>query len=101
LTITLIILAAVGWTLGLWAAYGLWRWERQLTGARMAVAYKGKRVQMQPTLYEMLQWALRLDRDKLNNGQVFYRNGNVTLAILKPAPKTHGQAETKQIKVQA
>lgn len=75
----------------------LWRWERLLRAARISIAYKGK-VKNSATLFDWLQWANRIDKDKTANGQVVYRSGATTVAIIKPAPKGHGKTTHRQVK---
>lgn len=89
----------LGWLAAGWLGWGLWRWERQLKGARIAVAYK-RRVQLQAPLHEWMRWALALKRDERSTGRVVYRNGGVTVAILKPL-RGHGKTKTHTIKEKA
>lgn len=87
---------ATGFLFGLLFGWRLYRWEKQLRGAKLAIAFKG-RVKMSPTIHDLLKWALVLDRDKRNTGQAFFRMGGTTVAILKPTPK-HGKATVKTVK---
>lgn len=61
----------------------LHKWARQCQNARIAVAHK-RRVQLNAPLTEWLQWANALNRDESSTGRVIYRNGHVTVAILRP-----------------
>lgn len=96
MTVALGAVALLGWGLALVVLRRLYRWEKQLRGARVAIAYNS-RVQMQPTLFEMLGWALKLDGDKRNNGQVFYTRQKLKIAILKPRVG-HGKTRTRKVK---
>jgi hypothetical protein len=94
-TIALAIAAALGWAFAGWALHRLWRWERQLKGARIAIAHN-QRVQMQPTLLDLLRWALVLDKDKRNTGQRFYLRNKISVSILKPRDG-HGKTRTRVV----
>lgn len=100
ITIVLDLLGIIGIVGGVICARQLRRWERQLQGARVVIAYKGKN-KMTPRLLDFLRWANQLDSDKALNGQVIYKLGGTTLAIIKPAPKDHGKAQTRTIKEKA
>lgn len=91
------ILFCIGWIGFMLFARQLYRWERQLKRARVAVSFKGKR-QMTPRLIDLLVWATRLEGDKKVNGQVIYKQGGTTIALLKPLPKEHGKTTTKTIR---
>lgn len=56
------------------------RWARDCQQATVAIAYKRK-VVMSPTLVELVLWSRKVP-DK-QNGQVFYKAPNVTVAIIK------------------
>lgn len=73
------------------------KWERQLRGARIAVAYKGK-VKINAPLSDWLLWAQSLDADKTVTGRTVYKLGMTTVAILKPRSPEHGKATTKTVK---
>lgn len=97
LTIVLSVLAIVGFAFGSACGYQLWRWERQLRGARISVTYKGK-TKMTPRLLDWLLWANKLEGDKRVNGQVIYQMGGTTIALRKPLPRSHGKTKTRTIK---
>lgn len=82
LTIVSLVLGVVGVVFGLNAYYHLWRWARQCQHARIAIAFKRK-VQLQAPLVEWLLWSRQLKAKE--NGRVVYRNGGVTVAIVKAA----------------
>lgn len=86
----------VGIAFGVVCGYRLWRWERQLAGARIAIAYKQK-VRMQAPLFEWLQWANLLGKDEQSTGRVVYRMGATSVAILKPRPN-HGKTKTRTVR---
>lgn len=71
-------------------------WERQLAGARIAVAYKQK-VRLQAPLVEWLTWANMLAKDEQSTGRVVYRQASTTVAILKPRPR-HGRSKSRTVK---
>lgn len=76
---------AAGILFGL-VCYGeLRRWARQCQRARIAIAHK-RRVQLEAPLVEWLEWSNALGRDESARGRIIYRNGPVSVAILKPAP---------------
>lgn len=84
------VLDAISLTIGvIGLAFGgrcyleLYRWARQCQRARIAVAFKRK-VQLQAPLVEWLSWSNQLSADESSSGRVVYRNGGVTVAILKP-----------------
>lgn len=72
----------LGWAYCVKLYRELHKWARQCQRARIAVAYK-RRVQLQAPLVEWLQWCNALDKDEQSSGRVVYRNGGVTVAILK------------------
>jgi len=85
------IVSAVFGVSGIFAAclfyYHLWKWARDCQQATVAIAYKRK-VVMSPTLVELLLWSRKVPDGQ--NGQVFYRAANVTVAIVKrPRRKWH------------
>lgn len=99
LVIALIIIFALGviaFVLGL----RLYYWEKQLQGARIVIAYKG-RTKMNPRLIDWLLWSKQLDSDHRVNGQVVYRNGGTTIAIVKVPLRTHGKTTTTTVKEKA
>ena len=61
----------------------LYRWAKQCQRAEIAIAYN-KRVQLRAPLVEWLGWANSLMGDDASRGRVVYRNGKVTIAILRP-----------------
>lgn len=86
------VLAIIAFAFGVVAiAFGiscyvqLYKWARECQGARIAIAYKGK-VQMNAPLVEWMLWT-RMLKGKEENGRVVYRNGQVTVAILKRPPR--------------
>lgn len=91
------IFAAVGWCAAIMFGVKLYRWERLLQLSRVAVSFKGKRA-MTPRLIDWLVWAQRLQSDKKVNGQVIYKQGGTTIALMQPPPKEHGKTETTTIK---
>lgn len=64
----------------------LWRWARHCQRAKVAIAYN-RRVQITAPLTEILAWANQLDDDERSKGRVFYRNGKVAVAVLRPDVK--------------
>jgi hypothetical protein len=95
-TLIIVILAAAG----AYAWWTLYRWERLLRGARIAISYN-TRPQMQPTLLDLLNWAKLLDKEKdvdvknrLVNGKTFYRNGKMSVSIVRPRAGKHGAVES-------
>lgn len=90
----------VGWIAALVAWRQLYRWERQLTGARVLVSYKG-RTKMSPRLIDWLKWANTLQGDTRLNGQVIYKMGSTTISILKPLSRGHGKTATKTVAPEA
>ena len=60
--------------------YHLWKWARDCQQATVAVAYRRK-VVMSPTLVELLLWSRKVPEQQ--NGQVFYRAKDVTIAIIR------------------
>jgi len=68
--------------------YHLWQWARDCQSAVVAVAYKRK-VVMSPTLVELLLWSRQVPEEQ--NGQVFYKAPNVTIAIVKRNKRTWQQ----------
>lgn len=79
-----IILAAVaGFSLVLaaWFYWELRKWANICKHGRIAIAYKRK-VQMQAPLTEWYLWTRKLAKGE--TGRVVYRNGGVTVAIVKP-----------------
>lgn len=101
-TISVIIGAAglAGIAFGVFCGVRLARWERQLAGARIAVAYKQK-IRLQAPLIEWLKWCEMLDRDQQSTGRVVYRQANTSVAILKPSAArtgTRASTETRTIK---
>lgn len=93
LFITVTLIAAVGFTLGLLCALQLYKWERLLRAARIVIYFKG-RSQMSPRLIDVLIWAQKLQGDARVNGQVIYKGGQVTVALKKPDPRGHGKTTT-------
>lgn len=85
-----------GLTFGILCGLKLRKWERQLTGARVAIAFKGK-TQMSAPLIDWLGWANLLHKDKDSAGRAIYKMGGTTVAIVKPQPK-HGRTKTRTIK---
>jgi hypothetical protein len=71
---------AAGVAAAVWFYYHLWKWARDCQQATVAVAFKRK-VVMSPTLVELLLWSRKVPDQQ--NGQVFYRAKDVTIAIVK------------------
>lgn len=88
LDIISITLGLIGLSFGLLCALRLYRWERQLRGGRIAIAYKGK-VKLNAPLIDWFNWINSLDRDRNATGHTIYKLGSTTVAILKrlPPPK--------------
>jgi len=84
LDIICLILGAAGLAFGLRCYVELYKWARQCQGARIAIARKGK-VRLQAPLLEWLLWTNKLNDDEASSGRVIYRDGNTSVAILKPA----------------
>jgi hypothetical protein len=78
-----LIVALLGVMFGVRCYIELWRWARQCQNAKIAVAHKG-RVQLVAPLAEWLTWANQLATDETSKGRVVYRNGHVSVAILRP-----------------
>lgn len=57
------------------------KWSNICKNGRIAIAYKRK-VQLQAPLTEWYLWTRKLDAKE--NGRVVYRNGGVTVAIVRP-----------------
>lgn len=99
-SIALAVLGVIGAIGGFLCARQLRRWERQLAGARVQVSFKGKAL-MTPRLLDWLTWCLSIEKDERVNGQVIYKQGGTTIALLKPRPKEHGKTKTRTIKEKA
>ena len=97
LFIAVVLVLAVPCAVGGICAHKLYQWEHLLQQSRVAVSFKGKR-QMTPRLIDWLVWAQRLEGDKNVNGQVIYKQGGTTIALMKPAPKDHGKTVTTTVK---
>lgn len=91
------VLGLIGLLFGCFCAHKLYQWERFLKGARLAIAYKGK-TKMQPTLLELMRWAITVSKDPNATGRAFYKMSSTTVAILQPRPKSHGATVTTQVK---
>lgn len=89
LDIIVLVAGALGVAFGVRCYVELYRWARQCQGARIAIAMN-RRVQLQAPLVEWLNWTNALEGDERSTGRVVYRNGKVTVAILKPADPDHG-----------
>lgn len=94
--VTLSVVGVFGLSFGIFCGRRLAHWEKQLRGARIGIAYKG-RVKMDPTLYEVLQWALAVERDETRTGKMFYSADKVSVSVLEPRHKSHGQAKTHTV----
>jgi hypothetical protein len=98
--VSIILAFVAGFSLVLagWFYYHLWRWAKDCETATVAIAYKRK-VVMSPTLVELLLWSRKVPKGQ--NGQVFYKGPNVTVAIVKPVHTSRerrhrlGQAQSK------
>lgn len=62
--------------------YELWKWARQMQGARIAIAYKNK-VKLQAPLVEWMKWCNQLDDDKDSDGRVVLRMSHMSVVITK------------------
>lgn len=80
LDVTSLAIGGCGIVAACWFYYHLWKWARDCQQATIAIAYKRK-VVMSPTLVELLLWSRKVPEKQ--NGQVFYRAANVTIAIVK------------------
>jgi hypothetical protein len=76
--------AVLGLLFGLRCYLELRRWARICQRVRIAIAHK-QRVQLDAPLTEWIAWANGLGRDEASRGRVLYRNGHVSVAILKPS----------------
>lgn len=85
---TCLIVGVVGIVAAWWFYYHLWKWARDCQQATVAIAYKRK-VVMSPTLVELVLWSRKVPNEQ--NGQVFYKGPNVTVAIVKRAPRSWRQ----------
>lgn len=94
ITVALAVVTVCSLAFGLVAMRQLYRWERQLRGVRVQVTFKG-RVTMTPRLLDWLKWGLTLEGDKQVNGQVIYKQGGTTIALLKPSD--HGKSKTRKV----
>jgi hypothetical protein len=75
-----VAIGGVGIIAAAWFYYHLWKWARDCQQATVVIAYKRK-VVMSPTLVELLLWSRKVPERQ--NGQVFYKAPNVTVAIIK------------------
>ena len=75
-----LVFGLAGITAAAWFYYHLWKWGRDCQQATVAIAYKRK-VVMSPTLVELVLWSRKVPDQQ--NGQVFYRAKDVTIAIVK------------------
>lgn len=89
------IIGVVGVSFGLACGYRLFQWERQLRGARIAIAYKG-RVKMDAPLIDWFKWCNSLDRDKRTSGHTIYKMNATTVAILKRRPPVKAKTITRK-----
>lgn len=85
----------VGSAFGTICAIRLLQWERQLRGARIAIAYKG-RVKLQAPLIDWLKWANSLDNDKTTTGRPIYKANATTVVILKRRPPVKAKTITRK-----
>lgn len=81
ITIIAVIVAVVSALLSIRFYVELRRWSNICKNGRIAIAYKRK-VQLQAPLTEWYLWTRKLSDTE--NGRVVYRNGGVTVAIVKP-----------------
>jgi hypothetical protein len=82
------VIGVVGIVAACWFYYHLWKWARDCQQATVAVAFKRK-VVMSPTLVELLLWSRKVPDEQ--NGQVFYKGPNVTVAIIRRNRRTWRQ----------
>lgn len=90
-----LIFGMVGCTFGLFCALRLYQWERQLRGARIAIAYKGK-VKLNAPLIEWIGWINALDKDEKSTGRAIYKANATTVAILKRLPPVKAKSVTRK-----
>lgn len=76
-----LVFGVVGVAYGIRCYYELWKWAKECQNARVAVAYN-RRVQMQPTLVDLLIWARQVNKGE--RGRVIYKNQKVSVAIVRP-----------------
>jgi len=87
-----IVVGIIGLAFALRCYVELYRWAKLLQGGRIAIARKG-RVRLQAPLTEWALWVRNMGKDD-DNGRVIYRDGNTSVAILKPA-----RGETVQMRL--
>lgn len=75
------VVAVVCVFLATWFYVELRKWANVCKHGRIAIAYNRK-VQLQAPLTEWYLWTRKLSDNE--NGRVVYRNGKVTVAIVKP-----------------
>lgn len=83
----ILTIGLLGLAFGLLCALRLYHWERIFRRCRIVIAYKGKATINRP-LADWAQWARSVDKDKHANGQVIYRGGHVSVAVLEPRQPT-------------
>jgi hypothetical protein len=88
LDVVCLTVGVVGVASACWFYYHLWKWARDCQQATVAVAFKRK-VVMSPTLVELLLWSRKVPDEQ--NGQVFYKGPNVTVAIIRRNRRTWWQ----------
>jgi hypothetical protein len=76
-------LGVAGVLFGLLCYRELRRWARLIQRGEFVIAHK-RRVQMRATLVECVEWIRMLGPQEAANGRVIYRNGHVSIALLRP-----------------
>ena len=90
------VVGVIGLTAAGYFGWKLRQWEKHLSHARIAIAYKGK-VKMDPRLIDWVHWSRMLAKDKRNTGQSVYKMGGTTVAILDPIPR-HSKTKTRTVR---
>jgi hypothetical protein len=83
LDVSSLVFGVLGVAYGVRCYMELWKWAKQCQNAKIAIAHN-RRVQLTAPLTEWLSWANQLDKDQSSSGRVVYRNGKVSVAILRP-----------------
>ena len=99
LTLIFSAITIVSLLIGSACTYRLYKWERLLRRARIAVAFKGKTKINRPLL-DWMTWCRSADKDKHATGQVIYKLGGTTIAVLEPIARSHGKTVTKPVKAE-
>lgn len=75
----------------------LWKWARLCQGANIAIAYN-RRVQLNAPLSDWLIWCRQLEGDEKTTGRTVYRNGKMSVSILKPKASISGKTTIRKIR---